>query len=511
MEALGEISTRGISAFTDSTGGKMSGQPNPSGRFAIGAGLLVSGTAAGQAIVILSAPLLTRLYSPGEFGALGVYVGVLAFITLVASFRYEVAIPLPRSENSARALLIVALVVTVGVAGLTGVLVAFFGHKLAARTNMAVLEPYLWLLPIGVLVGGGQKALLYWALRRRAFGHIARVRMQQGGGIAGFQALFGLLHLGAGGLVAGHLLGVASGFAGLARYAWKGDKAEFLRIRLRKMWHSARRYRRFPLYSTWSDMANVAGTQIPLILLASMFSPLIAGLYMLAHRVANAPAALVAEAIGKVFMAGAATARNDGTLPELCLRVFQLLLRLGVGPLLIVALVAPEFFQLVFGAGWKEGGFYLRLMVPWLSAVFIFAPLSTLYGVLERQPMDLTFQITLLVSRMSALVAGAALAGPIVAIGLYSITAAAVYIGFGTALLHEAGVSYRDLMRTALGELAVVTPLGVVLFVAKRLLPMREPSFSDPATLAVLAFAGTLAIIPIVRVRHAVRRLRHIA
>ncbi len=46
-------------------------------KFIRSAVLLMTGTAAGQAIVILLSPVLTRLYSPSDFGILAVYTSLL--------------------------------------------------------------------------------------------------------------------------------------------------------------------------------------------------------------------------------------------------------------------------------------------------------------------------------------------------------------------------------------------------------------------------------------------------
>ena len=61
----------------------------PKSAFARGVGVLVGGTAGAQALMVLAAPLLTRLYSPEDFGLLAVYSGLLAICTVIAGLRYE--------------------------------------------------------------------------------------------------------------------------------------------------------------------------------------------------------------------------------------------------------------------------------------------------------------------------------------------------------------------------------------------------------------------------------------
>jgi O-antigen/teichoic acid export membrane protein len=60
--------------------------------------VLVGGTAGAQLITVLAAPLLTRLYSPEDFGLVAVCASLLALIGVISSRRYELAIPLPDDD-----------------------------------------------------------------------------------------------------------------------------------------------------------------------------------------------------------------------------------------------------------------------------------------------------------------------------------------------------------------------------------------------------------------------------
>ena len=67
----------------------------PKSRFARNVAVVSAGSAMGQGLLIVSAPLLTRLYTPADFGVLAVYVSIVSILVVVASLRYEMAINLP--------------------------------------------------------------------------------------------------------------------------------------------------------------------------------------------------------------------------------------------------------------------------------------------------------------------------------------------------------------------------------------------------------------------------------
>jgi len=69
---------------------------------------LAGGTAAAQAINIIVAPVLSRLYSPSDFGTLALYSAFLGILCGFTGLSYYLAIPLPENENDAKRCVIYA-------------------------------------------------------------------------------------------------------------------------------------------------------------------------------------------------------------------------------------------------------------------------------------------------------------------------------------------------------------------------------------------------------------------
>lgn len=480
----------------------------PAGGFARGATILVSGTAVGQGLVMLSSPVLTRLYTREEFGILAVYGAIVAIVTLISSLRYEVAVPLPERERGGVDLLVLSILIVICFALVSMVGVLILGDRIAVWTGTPGLAAYLWLMPIGILLGGLNKALTYWALRKKAFRVLGIVRVQKGIGMAVSQMALGYFRFGALGLILGHILGVAGGLIRLIRHTARTSWKLLTSTRPAGLWAGALRYQRFPKYSVWSDLANVAGTQLPFIILSGIYSATVAGMYMLAHRVALAPVALVAEATGKVFMANAVGARREGALPALTFGVFRFLLRAGLGPLAIVSVVAPELFAIIFGTDWRGAGEYLQYIITWIGAVFVFAPLTTLYAVLERQDVEFRFQVTLLATRLGFLAIGAFFGGVAMAICLYATSAALVYLGFGCWLLGAAGVSASRVIREILAEVSVAgfgaAALALIGWVGAGVLSVHKVTVG----LVVLVIGLAFIVLFLLRARAALRNVK---
>ena len=60
---------------------------------------LAGGTAVSRLVVLMAAPLLTRIYTPDDFGVLAVYGSIVNIAVVLSSLRFEFAIPLPEQED----------------------------------------------------------------------------------------------------------------------------------------------------------------------------------------------------------------------------------------------------------------------------------------------------------------------------------------------------------------------------------------------------------------------------
>lgn len=398
----------------------------PKNSFARSVSVLVGGTASSQVLLVLAAPILTRLYSPEDFGLVAVYAGLLGLVVVVASLRYELAIPLPEDDLEAAHIVVLSLLMVLGMTILSSCAVFFFGDFICLKLNVPVLASYLWLLPIGVLLAGTYKVFNYWAIRARNFSSIASTKIRQ----SLVTLLIQLIAFKAGGV--GLLIGQAGGHCvgslTLAKSAFSNDG--FKKIGLAGTRKAAVRYRRFPIFSTWEGFINTAGFQLPPLMFSVFFNTGAAGFYSLSNRVLLLPMSLIGTAVGQVFFSSAAEAHRAGNTASLIVRIYDNLAHIAMPPTVILIMVGPDLFALVFGESWRQAGEFARWMAPWLFSVFVSSPLSTLFSVMEKQIAGLSFQLLLLFSRIGAIGVGAYCNDLILTVILFSNASAMCWVGF---------------------------------------------------------------------------------
>jgi O-antigen/teichoic acid export membrane protein len=325
------------------------------------------------------------------------------------------------------------------------------------------LAGYLWLLPVGVLLSGCYKIFHYWSVRTKSFAAIASTRISQ-------TLTMVLIQIAASKLDSlALLLGqVASQGIGTTRLSLPAMRtAAFRCVSMQGVMQAAVRYRRFPMFSTWEGLSNTAGLQLPPLLLAALFSPAAAGTYSLANRVLNLPMSLVGNAIGQVFFSHAAEAHRAGRLGILVEQLHAKLAHIGFPPALLLMIVGPDLFALVFGESWRQAGHFACWMTPWLYLVFVSSPLSTLFAVKERLGQGLAFQLILLISRVGAIALGYRLGGIMLTIILFSMSSALCWLGFLIWLTRIAGTKANTMLQPTISAAVTAITCACPVIIAK--------------------------------------------
>lgn len=366
---------------------------------------LMTGTGLAQAIPIAISPILTRLYSPEEFGVFALYMAIVSIAAVLVTGRYEQAILLPRQERDAAH--IAALVVLLS--GLVSVclllMVILFNSQIALFLGNPKLAPWLYWMPASTFLLGVYQGLNYWSNRKAQYKRLAISRTVQSGSAS--LAQLGYSRIEALGLVGGQVTGQVLASSVLASLIWREDHRLIRVLRPLRCLALARKYINFPKYLIVAHGFNTASGQMPVLLLNALFSATTAGFFTLTQRVMGAPMALVAGALGDVFRQEASQAYiHQGNCIAIYRKTFKRLLIISVLPFCIFFIVAPDVFAFIFGAQWRVAGEYAQILMPKFFFDFVVGPLSVMFMIAEKQRLDLLWQIGLVSSAIGSFYIG---------------------------------------------------------------------------------------------------------
>ena len=317
-------------------------------------------------------------------------------------------------------------------------LVWLAGDAFVAAVRAPALRPYLWLLPLGFFGAGMYQVLSYWAIRRRDFGRIARTKLSQGVGQVVAQVGLGFAGAGAPGLLVGDVIGRVAGGGGLAlpglpRAPRTGRLTRATLVAV------AGRYRRFPLFTTWSGLLNVGSLQLPSILFSAGFGAAAAGLYALSFKMLVLPTMLVGQAVGQVFLSRGHRGRaGPGTAapPHRAHRARAVRLR-AAGLRRGRARRTPALRD---GDGQRSGrqaGRYAQVLAPWFVVWLVSSPLSGLLSVREWQGSALGFsRIRVRAPARAPWSSGRAEGSPVLAVALLSASGVVISVASIVRFMH---------------------------------------------------------------------------
>jgi O-antigen/teichoic acid export membrane protein len=152
---------------------------------------------------------------------------------------------------------------------------------------------------------------------------------------------------------------------------------------------TAAKYKKFPLFSTMESLVNVAGVQIPLLIINSFVGSGEVGFLMIAMRVMHAPLGLLGSSVSQAYFSRAVEEHRSNNLGNFTAKILDHLARFGVGPILLVGLVAPSVFGKLLGHSWARSGEIILWLTPWHVMQYLASPISLSLHVTGNQKLAL--------------------------------------------------------------------------------------------------------------------------
>ena len=381
-----------------------------------------TGNVIAQVISLGAIPIITRLFTPTEYGAFAIYLAIATTAFPLATLRYSAAILLAESDDDVTNLATLAFVMSIVTAGIAFAVlsVTLTAQLLPKSWETMNITSLLWIIPLGLLIQGIGEVAAALALRSKNFSHISSARVLESVIDRGIVLIIGpVVAATAGVLVAGRTIGPLVGNLLLIRSVRKKYRRQhLLAIKNSQMLLLAKRYKDFALIATWASLFDSASRQIPILLMGLFFPPLVAGQYMLAMQVINLPMMIVGDAIANVFLQRSAQNRNDLVgLGTMALKLLKYLLLLSIPFVLVMSFLGRAIFAIIFGDQWETAGIFLQILGISFLLMFLHRPFSALFDVMERQRARVIYDGVLLIGRVLViLIAGFAGQSPTVAL-----------------------------------------------------------------------------------------------
>ncbi len=346
---------------------------------------LMTGTTIAQAIPIAISPILTRIYAPEDFGIFSLYIGIVNFIAIVATARYEMAIVLPKSEKEAINILALSILITISIVFVITLIILFFKESILTTLNANSLGNIIYLVPLSILLAGLAQSFNYWSNRKEYFKNMSNAQISQSISIGISQPLLKYVGINSG-LILGNIVGRFVSVFVLIHKFIKNDTTSIQYVKKEVMLEQMIKYKDFPLVNSLHAFIDIVRNSGSVMLISSFFGTTILGFYSLSLRVLQVPIGIIGSALGQVLYKKFSSLHNDNQALYPYVKVVMIKLVLIALPTFgILFFIAPDLFAFVFGEKWRVAGEYSQILIPYLFMNFLISSISSIPIIFNKQ------------------------------------------------------------------------------------------------------------------------------
>lgn len=354
---------------------------------------LFLGNSGAQLITFVSAIILARLYTPEEFGVLGVFLSISQILIPISCLGYEAAIVITSCVKDAAKMCLFCLLINIIFSSALYIPLFIYQEEICVLINTNDIYPWIYFLPLSVFFGGCFNALNYFNTKIKQYDEIAKSNIIKSLTCAAIQMLGSLFKLGSGALIFGQALMNMFGNIKLAINLIKKCKISDIKC---GVFILARRYKKFPLFYSWGVLLNTLSLNVTNIFIKRLFSASDVGFYSYSYKYIGFPISMISTAVGQVYFQELSDAKQEEKRRVFHLTFLKLLL-IGLPIFTLLYFVIEQLFVIAFGDNWRVAGEIARILIPLFFVRFIVSPLSMTLIVLEKQFLVLLWQIGLFI------------------------------------------------------------------------------------------------------------------
>ena len=345
---------------------------------------LLSGTVIAQLINFFAYPILTRMYTPHDFGVFGIFLATLAIIGNISCGRFEVVLQAARFSNKF-SIYILSQVINLSVSTTSTVLLLFYATFFNGVIDIALAV----MIGVAIFLTGYCNASSMFLLKHEGYNlnsisMVLRTLLTALPQIGLFFLLPNVYGL-AGGFGAGLLCQAIFLSLSIRRtVAWRASSVRKLRFVLQ-------RYRRYPVFDIPSTLLSSLSMHALNFILLILYSTEVAGFYSMAFRLAALPATIFSNTLSLVYFQKASKAfQAAGTFwaeTKFNLQVSSALAMLIFVPLAFLAKPVIGFY---LGKDWIMSAQIIVWLLPMIFLRFISNSIATT-GLVVGKPQWLLY------------------------------------------------------------------------------------------------------------------------
>jgi len=364
---------------------------------------LVSGTLTGNIIILISMPILSRIYSPVDFGTFQQFISFSSIFLIFGTLSFHSAILLPDSDKEVRALTLISFIVLMIITIIILSFISLLPTSMFDFLNAEEVIQHNYFIPLIVFWTGLQLILENLMLQQKRFMKLSifrviRTLLSQVGAL-----LLSIIFLNFLGLLISYICSfiiVTICILIYLKFYLRFKDLSFERIRA-----TIRKYKKFPLVDTPSMFINTISNEMPIYLLTLFHAPEKIGLYAVAFRLLRAPISILGTSFGEAYFQKGSEIfnRSKEDLTPFFLATLKKLTAIAGLLCLVVFFFSNMLVELYLGPHWIEVATIMKILMVWLFFEFLYNPVSTSFLITKRLEVLFALNLSLLVFRTGSM------------------------------------------------------------------------------------------------------------
>ena len=378
-------------------------------------GIAVTGTSLSQIISLIFYPLLTRLYSPEDFGLMTLFMSVTTVLVVISSGAYEQAILICKDKIELDTLIKLTLIRSLIMLVIISLIFIISINTVPFLFNYQVYQNWIFIASLTAFFTIIFNSYNEWCVKQKKFKNLAANKIYNSLIVSLQKSINKFLSFISNGLIIGELIGkfilsliCLRSMQSMGANIFKGYNVKILK-------KTRQKFKDYPRFMMFDLLINTLGGSVHVYIILIFFNASELGYLSLSLSLLTLPVTVISGGIKDVFREKANLLFiSEGSCRKLYVDLLKPLAILGFLGFGVLYLIVPYVLPFALGNAWIKSVLYAQYLIPMFYFNFVSMSLGGIFVIANKIKISLYWQIFNITITVLALLIGSALYNSII-------------------------------------------------------------------------------------------------
>lgn len=357
---------------------------------------LFSGVFIAQLLGVLLIPIISRLYSPENFGELSLFVSITGVVAIISTLKLNEAIMIAKTNDEVYkiigSIVFFSLILLIILSSLALLIIILTSSKII---DLEISLTFLLLLPFNILGLAIYNTNTIYLTKQSMYRQVSNTNVSRALSLNFSQIILSKFQM-FNGLLLGNVIG-----NGMGMYYIFQNRFNYLKyINCSNFKYIIRNHSHFPKYNLPQAMLNNTSSILPNIMLIIPFGAVNIGLYYMTLKLLNLPTTLVSNIVTNLFYQESSSKFNNNIkFSDYYIKTIILLVSIIIIPTILLVIYGPIIIPPILGEEWLDAGPLIPWIAIWTSTMFIYTPATKVVIIHSWQRYMLYYNLSAFIIR----------------------------------------------------------------------------------------------------------------